>query len=49
MPVDASEQQFIRFVLERDVFGPVNDTEAVTNPIYFGDWDKECDGSAPLY
>lgn len=49
VPIDPAEREFIRFVLERDVLGPFNDTEAVTNPIYLGDWDKECDGSEPLY
>lgn len=49
LDVSVTSRGFIRFVLERDVPGPANDTEAVTNPIYFGDWGAECDGSAPLY
>lgn len=49
VPVDPAGAGFIRFVLERDVLGPFNDTEAVTNPIYFGDWGDECAGSEPLY
>jgi len=47
--VGDSGRGFVRFVLERDVVGPVNDTETVVNPIYFGDWGDECAFSAPLY
>ncbi len=49
VPIDTSGRGFLRFELERDVLGPVNDTEAVANPIYFGDWGDECAGSSPLY
>ena len=49
LDVPVTGRGFIRFVLERDVVGPANDTEVVTNPIYFGDWGDECVGSAPLY
>jgi hypothetical protein len=49
VPVEASGRGFLRFELERDIVGPVNDTEVVTNPIYLGDWGEECAGSAPLY
>jgi len=48
VPIDTSGRGFLRFELERDILGPVNDTEAVANPIYFGDWGDECAGSAPL-
>lgn len=50
IPVDPSRRQYLRVELERDVFGPWNDTEVITNPIYFGAaWGQECAGSAPLY
>jgi hypothetical protein len=49
VPYDAATRGFVRFVLERDVVGPANDTEVVTNPIYLGGWAAECDGSSPLY
>lgn len=49
VPYDANAKNFLRVVLERDVLGPFNDTDVVTNPIYFGNWGSECDGSAPLY
>lgn len=49
VPVDPSRRQYVRVELERDVFGPWNDTEALSNPIYFGAWGPECAGSAPLY
>ena len=39
----------IRVEVEYDQIGPYNDTKTVTNPIYFGDWGAECEGSAPLY
>lgn len=49
LPRDPSRRQYVRVELERDVLGPWNDTEVVTNPIYFGAWGQECAGSAPLY
>lgn len=49
LPYAADEARFVRFVLVRDVVGPVNDTEVVTNPVYYGAWGAECDGASPLY
>ncbi|MDQ3032530.1 MAG: hypothetical protein M3Y87_08950 [Myxococcota bacterium] len=49
LPYDASDRRFVRFVLVRDVVGPIDDTEVVTNPIYYGDWGSECGESSPLY
>ncbi|MEQ9075204.1 MAG: hypothetical protein RLP09_15195 [Sandaracinaceae bacterium] len=49
LPVFPAERRFVRFVLVRDVLGPINDTEVVTNPIYYGDWAEECAGAAPLF
>lgn len=49
VPFDPSVPGFARVVLVRDVVGPVNDTEVVTNPIYYGAWDGECEGASPLY
>lgn len=49
IPVDPSRRQYVRVELERDVIGPWNDTEVMTNPIYFGAWSEECAGSTPLY
>lgn len=49
LPYDPSVAGFLRVVLERDVIGPVNDTEVVTNPIYYGAWAEECGPSAPLF
>jgi hypothetical protein len=49
VPFDPARRQFLRVELERDVLGPINDTEVVTNPIYFGNWGPECAGSEVLY
>ncbi|MEM9072166.1 MAG: hypothetical protein AAGE52_26910 [Myxococcota bacterium] len=49
VPYDPTERRFLRFVLVRDVFGPVNDTEVVANPIYYGDWGDECSSAGPLF
>lgn len=49
LPYSPSEQRFLRVVLVRDVLGPVNDTIAVVNPIYYGSWGDECASARPLY
>jgi hypothetical protein len=46
--VDASVPGFVRVEVEHDLFGPYNDAKTITNPIYYGPWGSECDGSAPL-
>jgi len=48
VPVDTSAPGFLRIELEDDVLGPYNDTKTITNPIYFGDWGDECEGSARM-
>ena len=49
VPYDPAALGFLRVVLVRDVPGPVNDTEVVTNPVYLGDWGAQCDSASPLY
>ena len=49
LPYSMSERRFLRLVLVRDVFGPVNDTITVVNPIYYGNWGDECATARPLY
>jgi hypothetical protein len=48
-PRSGDARGFVRFVLSRVIPGFPDDTEVVTNPIYWGDWGAECDGSRPLY
>ncbi len=49
LPYEPQETNFMRVVLVRDVLGPINDTDVVSNPIYYGNWGAECDTASPLY
>jgi len=49
LPYDPLDRSFLRVVLVRDVLGPINDTDVVSNPIYYGDWGAECDNASPLF
>jgi hypothetical protein len=48
VPLELRGAGFVRVEIERDVFGPFNDEKTISNPIYFGPWGSECDGSEPL-
>jgi hypothetical protein len=48
VPFDPDRPGFVRVEVERDVLGPYNDWKTATNPIYFGSWGAECEGSLPL-
>ncbi len=49
LPYEPQETNFFRVVLVHDTIGPINDTDVVTNPIYYGGWGAECDTASPLY
>jgi hypothetical protein len=48
VPVSDTTPGFIRVEIEKDQFGPYNDAKTISNPIYYGPWGSECEGSEPL-